>query len=106
MSTELCGDAVYDRRVKPYWLDERAEPLDAGRHDGPVDVAIVSERHELLLCAHAGRGRKAGSPVREARDRLRRERAERRLPLRGGAMRGTTSPERRSGLNVQPRSGA
>ena len=42
VSTELCDDAVYDRRVeKPYWLDEQAEYMDARRHDGPVDVAIV-----------------------------------------------------------------
>ena len=36
---------------KPYWLDEPAEPLDAGRHDGPVDVAIVGGGVTGCSCA-------------------------------------------------------
>ena len=106
VSTELCDDAVYDRRVeKPYWLDERAEPLDAGRHDGPVDVAIVGGG--VTGCSCALTLAEAGRRVRlyGAHDRLRRERAERRLcpSWWRDAVRRRPSD---AGLNVQPRSGA
>jgi glycine/D-amino acid oxidase-like deaminating enzyme len=35
----------------PFWLDETAEPLRAGRLDGPVDVAIIGGGVTGCSCA-------------------------------------------------------
>ena len=85
---------------KPYWLDEPAEPLDAGRHDGPVDVAIVGGG--VTGCSCALTLAEAGMRVRLYEARTIASGASGRnggFALRGGAMhydvaRATFGPER------------
>ena len=85
---------------KPYWLDEPAEPLDAGRHDGPVDVAIVGGG--VTGCSCALTLAEAGMRVRLYEARTIASGASGRnggFALRGGAMqydvaRSTFGPER------------
>ena len=84
-----------------YWLDEPADPLPRdARSSGQADVAVVGGgHHRLLVRARARRGRLERPPLRGARDRRRRERAQRRVRAsrRRRAVSGARRVDRRRG---------